>query len=151
MAGLGRESVYKEMIDYRAGRRTSPVIQATALSLSDVDQADVAAWADELPKPPVRSTSADADMRKLVLVGDPARGIGACAACHGPTGIVPGAPSLEGFSAVYLTQQMLLFAKGGRSNDLNQQMRSVARCLTSLEISSLSAFYTERRLRSHPG
>lgn len=51
------------------------------------------------------------------------------------------APWLRGQSSTYLAQQMRAFASGARRNDINEQMRKVARQLTSAEIDSLSKYY----------
>src|SRR2546421_125388 len=79
--------------------------------------------------------------RRLIDVGAPLRGIAPCASCHGPVGVTPGAPDLGGQQRAYLELQMQSFKDGTRRNDISEQMRSVARQLTSEEIAMLAAHY----------
>ncbi|HTS51855.1 MAG TPA: c-type cytochrome, partial [Burkholderiales bacterium] len=77
----------------------------------------------------------------LVSVGDPARGLVACAACHGPMGHKVGAPELAGQKVAYIQAQLEAFAAGSRRNDINRQMREVAHELRAAEISALAQYY----------
>jgi len=78
--------------------------------------------------------------------GSPMRSIAPCAACHGPLGHKDGAPPLEGQKQAYLKAQLDAFATGARHNDINQQMREVARALTGPERDALAAWYGERQV-----
>ena len=76
-----------------------------------------------------------------VLAGSPLRSIAPCAACHGPLGRKEGAPPLLGQKTAYLQAQLDAFAMGARHNDINQQMREVARALSASERAALAAWY----------
>ena len=80
--------------------------------------------------------------RNLIEVGSPLRGIAPCAACHGPLGFTPGAPGLRGQQRAYLEQELQAFATGNRRNDIREQMRTIARRLTSAEIAMVAAYYS---------
>ena len=80
--------------------------------------------------------------QRLVFAGDPQRGIPPCSACHGPGGYKLGAPALEGQQAAYIERQLAAFAQGTRENDIFQQMRIVAKQLTSDEMHALAVFYS---------
>jgi cytochrome c553 len=85
--------------------------------------------------------------------GDQARGVPACAGCHGPkfTGMEPGIPGLVGLHAsyisaqpvAYLRAQLRAFASGERRNDIGEQMRNIARAMTPEEIDAASRYYAE--------
>jgi len=75
------------------------------------------------------------------MQGDPIRNIAPCAACHGQLDRKGAAPWLGGQSSIYLATQMQLFASGERHNDINEQMRNVARHLTQQEIDGLAKYY----------
>ena len=77
----------------------------------------------------------------LVAIGSPLRSIAPCAACHGPLGFKDGAPSLGGQKGAYLKAQLDAFATGARHNDINQQMREIARALSPAERDSLAEWY----------
>jgi cytochrome c553 len=70
------------------------------------------------------------------------RGIAPCGACHG--GLKAGAGWLGGQPAVYLRTQLDAFSTGDRHNDIGEQMRNVARGMTTAEIGAASEFYAGR-------
>ncbi len=119
--------------------------------LSPQDMADVASyWASRPGLPHYGTERVPANgyslhqsdpTTRLVYAGDPERGIAACSACHGPGGHKLGAPALQGQQAAYLEHQLVAFATGLRGNDINEQMRTVARQLTADERRELAAFY----------
>jgi cytochrome c553 len=137
LAGLSEEVMYKALKDYRDGKRPNPTMQGIARALDDQKIADLAAYYASLPLK-VRSP---ADPPSLVAVGSPIRSIAPCAACHGPLGRKDGAPSLEGQKRAYLKAQLDAFASGTRHNDINQQMRQIARALSPAERDALAQWY----------
>ena len=138
LAGLPAEVVYKQHDDYRAGKRENPIMQGMAAALSDQKIADLAAHFAALP---TGQSGAGAPEPALVQVGSPLRSIAPCAACHGPLGRKEGAPPLHGQKRAYLKAQLDAFAAGARHNDINQQMREVARALSPSERDALAAWY----------
>ena len=138
LAGLPADVLYKQLDDYRTGKRENPIMQGMAAALDDQKVADVAAYFASLPSN-VRSP-ADAPP-PLVAIGNPIRSIAPCGACHGPLGFKEGAPSLEGQKGAYLKAQLDAFSTGARHNDINQQMREVARALSPAERDSLAEWY----------
>ncbi len=65
----------------------------------------------------------------------------ACSLCHGPIGIatLPNAPNLAGQQAIYLNEQLKNYRSGKRQNEV---MNLIAKNLSDLEISQLSAWYS---------
>ena len=145
LAGQSQAAIYKQLEDFRSGRRDAAVMGAYVTALSPQDVRDLAAHYAALPDPFAAAGAAGAPAgaaaRRLVEVGDPLRGIAACAACHGPLGVTAGAPGLRGQQRAYLEVQLQALASGSRHNDISAQMRSVARQLTAQEISALAAYY----------
>ena len=153
LAGMDAAVIYKQLDDYRSGKRSWGVMGAIASALSVQDSADVAAYfasrgngltpvaGEPLPQGGRSSRQSDPAIR-LVFVGDPQRGIPPCAACHGPGGHKLGAPPLQGQHAAYLGRQLLAFAQGVRRNDIGQQMRVIAEQLAPEEIEAVSHFYS---------
>jgi cytochrome c553 len=138
LAGLPAAVLYKQLDDYRSGKRQNPIMQGMAAALDDQKVADVAAYFASLP--PNARSPADAPP-SLVAIGSPLRSIAPCAACHGPLGFKEGAPSLGGQKGAYLKAQLDAFATGARHNDINQQMREIARALSPAERDSLAEWY----------
>ncbi len=79
--------------------------------------------------------------RQIVAHGAPMRGIAPCGACHGSIAHKPGAPRLEGEPVAYLRAQMLAFKNGARHNDIQEQMRNIARAMTDQEIDEAARYY----------
>lgn len=146
LAGQTMAAIYKQLEDFKSGKRNAEVMGVYVSQLSQQDLLDLAAHFASLPNPyaaAVRNPdSADSAAWHLIEVGNPERGLAPCAACHGPIGITFGAPGLQGQQRAYLIQQMQALAAGSRHNDISQQMRSVARQLTGGEIAMLAAYYS---------
>jgi cytochrome c553 len=146
LVGQSVASLYKQLEDFKTGKRYPAVMGVYVTSLSTQDLVDIATHFAAMPSVSAdarRTTSPqEAAARRLVEVGDPSRGIAACSACHGPLGLTTGAPGLLGQQKAYLEVQLQLFAAGMRHNDISAQMRSVARQLTSEEIAQLAGYYS---------
>jgi len=152
LAAMQRLVVWKQLDDFRSGKRSSRVMQAIAGSLSLQDSADVAAYYWMLPivpdpqddrafPQPLSDPKLEAIAVRLITAGDGSRGIPPCQACHGSVGWVTGAPSLATQNATYLLQQLEAFATGQRANDINLRMRSIATQLTEEERRALAETY----------
>ena len=62
---------------------------------------------------------------------------------RGEVGVKAGAAWLEGQPMAYLRAQLETFASGARHNDIDEQMRNVAREMTPREIDAASRYYAE--------
>lgn len=146
LAGQSVAAIYKQLEDFKGGKRNPEVMGVYLRELSQQDMLDLATHFASLPNPYAAAVSipesVDATARHLVEVGNPLRNLAPCAACHGPLGLTFGAPGLQGQQRAYLEQQMQALAAGSRRNDISEQMRSVARQLTPSEIAMLAAYYS---------
>lgn len=152
LAGMEAAVIYKQLEDYRTDKRLWGVMGAMAKALSAQDSADVAAYFASRPGGlPVtqgarvpesgRSLRQKDPAMRLVFAGDPKRGIPPCSACHGPGGYKVGAPALQGQQPAYIERQLAAFTQGMRQNDINEQMRTIAKQLTPEEMLEVSVFY----------
>jgi cytochrome c553 len=143
LAGHSVAAIYKQLQDFKSGKRNTEVMGVFVGPLSPQDVLDLATHFASLPNPYAAAApgSASPAARSLIEVGSPMRSIASCAACHGPMGLVPGAPELRGQQRAYLEQQLQAFKSGIRHNDISEQMRNVARELTGEEIAMLAAYY----------
>lgn len=149
LAGQDSAFVYKQLLDFRAGARSNPVMTIMAASLNDQDMQDLATYFHSLPgksSVPVREGLPPA----VVLHGDPLRNIAACAVCHGGIDHKAGAPRLDGMTGQYLQSQLEAFANGMRHNDINEQMRNIARNMTHDEVVAAARFYAENSEKGSP-
>jgi cytochrome c553 len=134
LAGIDAQYLWKQLQDFRSGKRKSVLMQQIAGALTPRDAADVAAYFAALPNAPdaqfnpsfpqaMHDQSAIEAAQRLLAVGDPTRGIPPCQACHGPLGYVRPAPSLAWQNSGYVLGQLNDFAQGARTNDVNLPMR----------------------------
>ncbi len=146
LVGQSVAAIYKQLDDFKSGKRNATVMGVYVSQLSQQDLLDLATHFASMPNPVgamvISSDAVDSAARHLSQVGSPLRGIAPCAACHGALGLVPGAPQLRGQQRAYLEQELQAFAVGSRHNDINKQMRSVAQQLTREEIPLLAEFYS---------
>jgi cytochrome c553 len=124
--------------EYRSGDRPHATMHAQAVSLSDQDMEDIAAY---LQGPePVKLTAA--------VNGKPPKQVAACAACHGENGLGVEAPLtpkpavLAGQHEDYLEQALAAYKNGRRKNVV---MNGMAQMLTSDEDVRIAAEYFARQ------
>jgi cytochrome c553 len=152
LAGQDRLSFWKQMQDFRSGKRTSAIMQGVAERFSERDSADLAAYYSMLPTagdpqdnrsfPQImRDPSQASSAIRLIVFGDGQRGIPPCQSCHGPVSYVKGAPPLATQNGIYLKEQLDHFSQGYRTNDINVRMRTIARQLTEEEKTAVSDYY----------
>jgi cytochrome c553 len=149
LAGMDSAAIFKQLDDYRSSKRPWGVMGAIAKALSTQDSADVAAYFAARPNGlaalarggSLHAKAESDSARRLAFIGDEQRGIPPCTACHGPNGYKIGAPPLAGQPVAYIERQLAAFAQGLRQNDINEQMRAIARQLTPSEMHALAAFY----------
>ncbi|MGA8775570.1 MAG: hypothetical protein WB536_14350 [Terriglobales bacterium] len=152
LAGEDRLSFWKQMQDFRAGKRTSHPMQTIAEGFSARDAADLAAYFAMLPTAsdpednrafpqPMHDPAGATMASRLIVFGDGQRGIPPCQSCHGPVSYVNGAPPLATQNAVYLEQQLEHFSDGTRANDINIRMRTIAGQLTAEEKTAIGEYY----------
>lgn len=152
LAAMDRMAFWKQLQDFRSGKRFSPIMQTIAGVLSQQDFADLAAYYSMLPDsadpqdnrsfPQRRAARESVGVAaRLVTLGDGERGIPPCQACHGPVARVRGAPSLATQNGNYIQAQLEAFAHGVRSNDINMPMRTISRDLTEAERQAIAQYY----------
>jgi cytochrome c553 len=115
-----------------------------AAGLSDSDIRDVAAYfSGQATKPGVAKRSETVELgRKIWRGGDLAKGLPACAACHGATGAgLPAQyPRLAGQYPEYVETQLKAFRAGDRHNDANKTMQSIAARMSDPEIRAVADY-----------
>jgi len=132
----------KEFID---GSRIDPTMEPIAKGLSATDIDDIALYYSKQKR---TLGTTDPDLlelgQKLFRGGDPAKGISACIACHGPRGNgIPSAkyPKISGQFAAYTEKQLKNFKTGFRHNDPNHDMmQDIAKKMSEEDIKAVSSF-----------
>lgn len=140
LAGLDAGYLQKQLSDYANDLRADPVMTPIARWLDDADQRAAAAWYADMPPPSKIATGAPPP--DIYLDGDPARGLGACASCHGAQGlgVGPGNPAISGQPAAYTVDQLQRFQRAERRNDPRSVMTDAVAGLTDAEMRTIAAW-----------
>jgi cytochrome c553 len=142
LSGQFAPAIYKQLEDFKTGARTNAVMSPFAINLSEQDMVDIAVYYAYLPRLPSPWRTQDRPVPKIVASGAPMRGIAPCGACHGDLDNKVGSPWLGGQSAGYFREQLRNFARADRHNDINEQMRTIARHMTPEEIDEAALYYS---------
>jgi cytochrome c553 len=141
LAGQYAVAIYKELQDFKSGARVNAVMSPFAVSMSEQDMRDLAAYYAYLPRLPEQYPTSRGPAPAIVVSGAPMRGIAPCGSCHGDIENKVGAPWIAGQPAAYIKAQLETFASGSRRNDTSLQMRNVARGMTPEEIDAAAHYY----------
>jgi len=148
IAGKPAEYLYHQLVHFREGQRRYEPMRVLLETLSDDYLREIAQWFSDQHPPyvPARSARVDANAlehgRLLTLQGDAARGIPACAACHGAalTGVKPAIPGVLGLPHDYIASQFGAWRGGMRKATGPDCMAEVARKLTPEDVSAVAAW-----------
>ena len=147
LAGLDRGYMAAQLEAYASGRRRHPEMELIARKLGSAQWDAVSAYYAALPFGPATAAApapvpVDAAAAALYRQGDPARGLAACATCHGDRGqgVGPANPPLAGQPAAYLAHQMAQWRASARRNDPEGVMRRISRALSPDESAALAAY-----------
>lgn len=155
LGGQHEHYTARQLALFKSGERVNAIMMAFAVGLQPQDMRDIGAWyasqkptvgvaSDELI--PGREETFKARGQRLYRSGDPARGIPACMACHGPAGLGnPGSayPLLSGQHTNYTKAKLIAFRSGevwGREDNANQIMTMIAANLDDDDIEALSSY-----------
>ena len=144
LAGQHEAYIAAQLLQFQQGARVNPLMTPMAVSLTEGDMKDLGAhFSQQTP------TGLEADPsnwkagEKIYRGGDPARGIPACIACHGPQGRGNGParyPALRAQHGVYTYNQLKAFADGRRTTAGNDIMQFIASRLTDEEMRALASY-----------
>ncbi len=149
LAGQFAEYLQKQLHDFMPQKgkkpaRESAVMNGMAANLSDTDVQVISSYFAGQSLKPAAASNKDlaAEGQKLWRGGDAARGVPACAGCHGPSGagIPVQFPRLGGQYAEYVAAQLQAFRSGARANDPAGMMRGVAAHLSDPQIKALAEY-----------
>jgi cytochrome c553 len=134
LAGQHPEYLTAALKEYRSGARQYPTMHLQALSLSDQDIADAAAYLAS--KPVVAATDASRTSHPAAPAA-----AAVCMSCHGPNGIgvTPMYPSLAGQHASYLARAIQEYQTGYRKNPI---MNGMVASLKPADITAVADYFS---------
>jgi cytochrome c553 len=146
LAGQHATYIVEQLQAFKSGERVDVTMTPFAMTLSEQDMFDVAAYFASQPRTPKGAPPEAVTLGQQIYRGGvPERGIAACIACHGPTGQgnpLAAFPAISGQHAAYTAKQLNAYRAGERRSDtsFNQMMRNVARLLLDDEITALAGY-----------
>jgi cytochrome c553 len=104
------------------------------------------------PAKPTVSSSTLARGQEIVLHGDAAKQIPACAACHGKalTGMQPAIPGLVGLHADYISAQLGAWRSGSRHAIAPDCMHTIATRLTDDDVNAVASWLSTQTAPQNP-
>ena len=157
IAGKPAGYLFNQLMNFRDGRRNNAAVTHLLQPLSDAYLREIASYFSmlELPYPAPDAATASADALRhgeaLVLRGDPARKLPACAACHGAplTGVTPAIPGLLGLPSAYLSAQLGAWRAGQRRAQTPDCMGEMAKTLSPDDVNAVSAWLASQPVPSN--
>ncbi len=142
LAGQHPEYLYKQLVEFKAGKRKNAIMQGFAAMLSDEDMRHVAAfYASKPPVPGFAQNKETVELGQRIWRGGiVAKGVPSCSGCHSPSGAgIPAQyPRITGQHAEYTALQLANFASGERGN--NAQMTAIASKMSEAEMKAVADF-----------
>jgi cytochrome c553 len=156
LAGLNAAYLTHELAAFAGDTRKNDIMSTIAAALTPDERVVVAAYYAALPTvapapSPVPATPEDAKRgERLALGGDWAKGLPACATCHGRDGGGVGSafPALAGQPAGYLSDQLDAWREGKRSDDPLALMKGIVGKLSADDVRAMSAYYAGLPVRA---
>jgi len=144
LAGQHASYIYKQLNDFKEGRRNNASMTGMVALLNDDDMKNIAAYYEsQLPN----AVAFDADLivagESIYRGGITETNVAACMGCHSPSGKGNGPagwPSLKGQHPEYLFTQLQNFKQGSRANDSGKMMRNVVIRMSDMEMKSVAAY-----------
>lgn len=144
LAGQHAGYLYKQLQDYKSGKRANAMMMAMVVNLQEADMHDLAAhYASQITSEGTAAPDQVALGKTIYHAGIAAKGIAACASCHGPAGKgnpQAGFPRVSGQHAAYAVDQLKQFAAGTRANDMASMMRTVAAKMNEAEMQAVAEY-----------
>jgi cytochrome c553 len=154
LAGQGEAYIVKQLQYFKSGERKNAMMAGVALSLSDQDMEDIAAYysIQTISENSAQGSEKMIELgRKIYVGGKMDTQTTACIACHGPKGKgIPtaGFPSVAAQHADYTSSQLKAFRQYSINQQtdsdgverVNEMMNNVAMGLTNEEIDALSQY-----------
>jgi cytochrome c553 len=158
LAGKPAGYINNQLIAFRDGQRKYPPMNYLLAYLPDAYLKQIAEYfaSQHPPFPQPGTPSVDATTlahgKSLATGGEEARGVPACASCHGAalTGMEPAIPGLLGLHADYVSAQLGAFRYGTRHAASPDCMHEIATRLSDSDITAIAAWLASLPAPANP-
>jgi cytochrome c553 len=147
LAAQHADYVARQLADFQAGRRKSPVMEPMAKDLTKTEMQAIGRWFESRPSRAhnVADPALLAQGREVYERGLRSKGVPACKKCHGQEGEGTEAlPRVGGQHAQYLETQLRSFAQRTRTND-NMVMQTIAARISEEELRAVASYISGLR------
>jgi cytochrome c553 len=142
LAGQIEAYTHKQLVDFTSADRNNPVMSPFSKVLTDEEKRNIAAYlAVQKPKQDAARNKETVELgRKIYRGGIAAKGVAACASCHGATGAgIPAQyPRVAGQHQEYTVAQLEAFKSGARKN--SPQMSALAGRMSTDEMKAVADY-----------
>ncbi len=144
LAGQHASYTYKQLMDFKEGRRVNASMTGMAAILSEEDMKNIAAYYEsQTPKAVAFDGELLEEGESIYRGGITETHVAACMGCHAPSGKGNGPagwPSLRGQHPEYLVTQWRHFKEGVRNNDVGKMMRNVVVRMSEEEMKAVANY-----------
>ena len=148
LAGQHPEYLFKQMKNFKSAdgnppERSNPIMNGMIAAFDEDQLRDIAAYfgsQKQVGDPATKSPESIEAGKKIFRAGKTAKGLPACAGCHGPNGMgIPAQfPRLAGQHAEYVYAQLVNFQNGTRKN--SPQMADIAARLSDHDMKAVADY-----------
>ena len=158
IAGKPAAYLYNQLVAFRDGTRTYAPMNYLVAYLPDAYLREMAEHYAALrppfaaQKPSTNDAATLARGQALVVTGDPAKTIPACASCHGKglTGMQPGIPGLVGLRQTYVIGQLTSWRVGERNAAEPDCMKRIVTRMSDADVTAVAAWLATQPPPSDP-
>jgi cytochrome c553 len=142
LAGQPEAYTLKQLNEFAGTSRVNPVMSPYAKALTEAERRDIAAYlATQAQKPGAAKNKDSLELgKKIYRAGIAAKGVPACASCHGPAGggMPAQFPRIGGQHFDYTYGQLKAFFDDGRKNSV--QMSTIAKRMSDAEMKAVADY-----------
>ena len=157
IAGKPEGYLFNQLVNFREGRRQNTTMSYLVGNLPDAYLREIAQYFSAqnppyaAPQPPSVDAAVLERGRVLATSGDAARGLPACAACHGSalTGVAPAIPGLLGLPRDYLNAQFGAWSNQARRARAPDCMAQITSRLSAEDLGAVTAFLASQVVPAH--
>ena len=144
LAGQHPQYLVAQLQAFKTGARQDPSMTAMVAPLGDADMQDIATYFAS-SQPAINSIEVlqVTAGEWLYRGGNPASGLPACMACHGPNGAgnaLAKYPALRGQNFDYVVKQLRDYRDRNRTTDVNETMQTISQRMTVEEMESVARY-----------
>lgn len=154
LAGINATYMYKQLQDFKAGKRVNASMTPFVNMLSEQQMKDISVYYSQLPATPGKGgeNATEEELERgewLATYGDWDKYVVPCKSCHGPDNQGAGEhfPGIAGQHAGYIADQLRAWKNGKRDNDPQHLMLAIAERMSEEDIQAVSQWLSRQTVQ----